>query len=141
LAQKELADRKISLKTQYSDALPEVSAFPDQIKQVFLNLILNAVEAMPGGGQLRVRTQQHNGTISVAFSDTGVGLTPAVKAQLFEPFFSTKTRGSGLGLAISHEIVVKHGGRLEASEGPDRGATFTVNIPVDRTELIVIDKT
>jgi two-component system NtrC family sensor kinase len=141
LADKQLQQHDISVVRQDGSDLNGVLVAGNQIKQVFLNLILNAVEAMPGGGQLHVRTQQHNGTVSVTFSDTGVGLSPEVEGQLFEPFFTTKTRGSGLGLAISHEIVVKHGGRLEASGGPDRGATFTVNIPVDRADLIVIDKT
>jgi signal transduction histidine kinase len=141
LADKQLQQHDISVVRQDGPDLNGVLVAGNQIKQVFLNLILNAVEAMPGGGQLHVRTQQHNGTVSVTFSDTGVGLSPEVEGQLFEPFFTTKTRGSGLGLAISHEIVVKHGGRLEASGGPDRGATFTVNIPVDRADLIVIDKT
>lgn len=96
----------------------------NQMKQVFLNLILNAIEAMPGGGQLTVRTQQQNGKISMAFTDTGVGMPPEVMAHLYEPFFSTKTNGTGLGLAVSHEIVAQHEGTLEATSNPDQGSTF-----------------
>ncbi len=102
----------------------------DQIKQVFLNLVLNAVEAMPSGGELRITTEREDGSIRVSFCDTGVGMPPEVLRQLFEPFFSTKPDGTGLGLAVSHEIITQQGGRLEAESKPGKGSRMTVTLPV-----------
>lgn len=129
LADKQLQQHGvIVVRDEYADLKP-VLVVGDQIKQVFLNLVLNAVEAMPDGGQLRVCLEQSDGTITVAFTDTGAGIVPEVMHHLFEPFFSTKANGTGLGLAVSHEIVTGHGGSLEASSIPGEGSTFTVRLP------------
>jgi two-component system NtrC family sensor kinase len=130
LADKQLQRHNVTVVRIDSAALQPVLVAGNQIKQVFLNLILNAAEAMPGGGQLHVCTRQLDGTIRVTFADTGIGLSEDVKDQLFEPFFSTKANGSGIGLAVSHEIIAKHGGTLEADGSPAEGASFSVNIPV-----------
>jgi signal transduction histidine kinase len=130
LASKQLQQHGVTVVHQGDTGLKPVLAVGDQIKQVFLNLVLNAVEAMPGGGQLRVNSQPSNGMVSVAFSDTGAGIEPKVLSQVFEPFFSTKASGTGLGLAVSHQIVSQHGGTLEASSLPGQGSTFTVGLPI-----------
>jgi two-component system NtrC family sensor kinase len=130
LASKQLQRQDVTVVHQGDTDLRPVLAVGDQIIQVFLNLILNAVEAMPGGGQLRVNSRQSNGMVSVAFSDTGAGIEPEALSQVFEPFFSTKANGTGLGLAVSHEIVSQHGGTLEASSLPEQGSTFTVRLPI-----------
>lgn len=129
LADKQLQRQGISVVRWESADLPPVLAVGDQIKQVFLNLVLNAVEAMPDGGRLGIGFQQSNGAVSITFTDSGVGMAPEVLEQVFEPFFSTKANGTGLGLAVSHEIVTHHGGSLEASSIPGQGSTFTLRLP------------
>jgi signal transduction histidine kinase len=102
----------------------------NQLKQVFLNLILNAAEAMPDGGQLTITAGHDTRKLTIEFADTGPGLSAEVQAHLFEPFYTTKTDGSGLGLAVSHEIIANHGGELTIHSTPGAGATFTVMLPV-----------
>lgn len=129
LAGKQLQERDIRVTLELAEEIPPVSAVGDQIKQVFLNLILNAIEAMPDGGEITIRGRGSAGQVIVSFEDSGVGIAPEVMEQLFEPFFSTKHSGSGLGLAVSQEIVSAHGGILEAGRRPGQGAVFTVQLP------------
>ncbi len=136
LADKKMQQAGIRVITDYPDDLPPIQVVSDQIKQVFLNLVLNAVEAMPEGGDLSISAQQVNGMIQIQFSDTGVGMEPEVQAHLFEPFFSTKSEGTGLGLAVSHEIVTRHGGRLDVVSSPGEGSSFFVRLPALAPEEI-----
>ena len=101
----------------------------DQFKQVILNLILNAQEAMPDGGTLVVSTQQHNNEVFISLTDTGVGIPEGDIAKIFDPFFSTKIEGTGLGLAVSYGIIEGHGGRIEVKSEINKGTTFTVVLP------------
>jgi signal transduction histidine kinase len=112
--------------------LPSVSAVPDQLRQVVLNLFMNAIEAMPSGGCLKVTTQSQpeHRMVLVTFADTGVGIDPGILPRIFEPFVSGKENGTGLGLTITHDIIQKHGGDLQAKNNPDSGATFEVWLPV-----------
>jgi two-component system NtrC family sensor kinase len=130
LANKQMQRSGVQVEYKILPDLQPVLVVGDQVKQVFLNLVLNAVEAMPSGGQLRVYADRVDGTISVNFTDTGAGISPEVLGQIFEPFFSTKVSGTGLGLAISQEIVARHGGNLEANSVPGQGSTFIVKLPV-----------
>jgi signal transduction histidine kinase len=111
--------------------LPRAPLIHDQIKQVILNLCLNAVEAMPDGGELALRTAYHPGAgeISLAVADNGYGIPPEVLPHIFEPFMTTKESGTGLGLAISFDIVHRHGGRIEARSQPGVSTVFTVWLP------------
>ncbi len=102
----------------------------DQLKQVFLNLVLNAVEAMPGGGRLTVSISEDIDELKITFSDTGTGISQEDLSKIFEPFFSTKHSGSGLGLAVSQQIVISHGGAMEVSSEVEQGSTFTVTLPL-----------
>jgi PAS domain S-box-containing protein len=115
-------------------ALPLVLGLRDQLKQAILNLSLNAVEAMPGGGRLTLRTRfrPERGEAWLSVTDTGVGIDPGALPNLFEPFFTTKESGTGLGLAITHDIVQRHGGRIEVESTVGQGTTFTVRLPVDQ---------
>jgi two-component system NtrC family sensor kinase len=131
LADKQLQQHNVIVVREEGDDVDPVLVVGDQIKQVFLNLVLNTVEAMPDGGELRVCTQQSNGAIRVNFTDTGGGIPPEIVDHIFEPFFSTKAKGTGLGLAVSHQIVTGHGGSLEATSIPGQGSTFTVQLPVE----------
>ncbi|MBL1129394.1 MAG: GAF domain-containing protein [Chloroflexi bacterium] len=131
LAEKQLQRAGVRLVQQLPATLPAVIGVESQLKQVFLNLILNAAEAMAAGGVLTITACREGEHVDLEFADTGPGLSPAVQERLFEPFFTTKADGSGLGLAVSHEIVANHGGMLAVQSVPGEGATFTVRLPVN----------
>jgi signal transduction histidine kinase len=110
-----------------------VNCVADQIKQVFLNISMNAIEAMqPGGGKLFVDMvlSPPSDQTGIVFRDTGPGITPEIRANLFEPFVTTKSSGLGLGLSISYEIVQRHGGRITVDSLPGQGTVFTVWLPL-----------
>jgi two-component system NtrC family sensor kinase len=109
--------------------LPEVVVADDQLRQVFLNLILNAIEAMPDGGALTVRTIAGPTVALIEVQDTGIGIPADIRPQLFEPFFTNKPNGTGLGLSISAHIVTQHGGQIEVDSCEGQGSTFRVVLP------------
>jgi len=134
LADKQLEQAEVEVRLDVPDGDLPVLGVGDQLQQVFLNLILNACEAMPEGGALRIIAGRANGNVFIDFSDEGTGMSAEVLEELFEPFFSTKHTGTGLGLAVSQEIVVDHGGQITA-ESPIRdsasrpGSRFQVTLP------------
>jgi PAS domain S-box-containing protein len=131
LSRNQCQDHGVEVVCRRSDDLPSLSLVPDRIQQVFLNLILNAIDANPEGGLLEIsttRTNQPDG-VRVAFSDSGVGIAPGVLPLIFDPFFSTRHEGLGLGLFISHNIVKQHGGHIEVDSQVGEGTTFTVWLP------------
>ena len=110
--------------------LPKIMGDRVQLQQVFMNLILNAIEAMKdSGGELTVKSQLQDGQLQFSVSDTGPGLPAGSVDQIFSAFFTTKPQGSGMGLAISRSIVESHGGRLWATANEGRGATFHFTLP------------
>ncbi|MGB9631906.1 MAG: two-component system sensor histidine kinase NtrB [Chloroflexaceae bacterium] len=137
LVQTHLRHGRITTTTNFDPDLPLTVAHADQLRQVFLNIILNACDAMPRGGELRVTTQlikarqEAPDTIGVIISDTGVGIAPEHRPHLFEPFYTTKPQGTGLGLAISAHIVTQHGGRITVESEVGKGTTFTILLPVN----------
>jgi two-component system NtrC family sensor kinase len=131
LSKKQCEDRRVEVVWKAADGLPPLLLAPDRMRQVFLNLVLNAVDAMPDGGQLQVttsRTGQPAG-ILVTFTDSGVGVAPDILPHIFDPFYSTKPEGLGLGLFISQDIVKQHGGRMEVASQVGEGTTFAVWLP------------
>jgi signal transduction histidine kinase len=100
------------------------------LRQAFLNLVLNAIQAMPAGGVLTVESVLRDGLIEIRIADTGVGLSEELRKKLFSPFFTTKKNGTGLGLAITYRIIENHRGRIDVASEPGKGTTFTVKIPV-----------
>jgi two-component system NtrC family sensor kinase len=110
-------------------AAPRVYGVPDQLKQVFLNLCLNAVEAMPGGGRLDIGVQRDGGEVLVTVADTGVGIDTGELGNVFDPFYTTKDGGTGLGLAITYDIVRRHNGRIEVQSKVNQGTTFKLWLP------------
>ncbi len=115
----------------YAD-LPWLEVDPDSLKQVLLNLINNAIEAMPQGGELGISTGSGEGLIRLAIRDSGLGIDAATRARIFTPFFSTRSAsggGTGLGLSVSVQIVESHGGSIEVESEPGRGSVFTVWLP------------
>jgi signal transduction histidine kinase len=128
-----LKDR-ITVHRKFGD-LPPVECVRSQIDQVFLNLLANAAQAIPGEGAITIETRRENGTAVVAISDTGPGIAPEILGRIFDPFYTTKPvgEGTGLGLSISYEIVKKHGGHIRAESPRGGGATFTVSVPLSRS--------
>jgi two-component system NtrC family sensor kinase len=140
LVQTHLRHGHINVVSSLDGDLPVLTAHADQLRQVFLNIILNACDAMPYGGDLRVGTQLIQArtdtpmTVGIFFGDTGVGIPLEHQAHLFEPFYTTKAHGTGLGLAISAHIITQHGGRIMVESEPGSGATFTILLPVTEVE-------
>lgn len=135
LTGKYLQHRRVAVRRDLASDLPRVLAAPDELEQVFLNLVLNAVDAMPEGGTLRVASHlAADGRLAVAFSDTGHGIAPELLEHIFEPFFSTREGGTGLGLTVSYGIVRRHGGELTVQSTMGEGTTFTVWLPAPRNE-------
>ncbi len=131
--------RRISVETDFGE-LPEVECFPQMLGQVFLNLLVNAAQAIDGPGTITVRTAlENNGsTVHISIADTGRGMTPEQQAKAFHAGFTTKAvgEGTGLGLSIAKEIIEeKHGGTIGFESTPGVGTTFHVRIPVRQTPL------
>jgi signal transduction histidine kinase len=127
-------ESRIKLIRKYSAGLPPVMADAKQLKQIFINLLNNAVEAMPNGGEIRIIADAANDSdarpmLAVGVQDTGPGIPKDVQKRLFEPFFTTKENGTGLGLCIAAGIMTRHGGRLTLESSTNQGTTFTVWIP------------
>jgi len=119
----------------FDEHLPEITADPQQLRQVFINLLLNAREAMANGGIVRVKTFfDHSRSIQIDISDTGHGIAPDILNKVFQPFFTTKPKGTGLGLAISKQLIEQHNGTIRVENGHPGGATFRIHIPVAQTE-------
>jgi CheY-like chemotaxis protein/anti-sigma regulatory factor (Ser/Thr protein kinase) len=122
-------NRPLDLKLDLGP-VPPVSGRPAALTEVLTNLMLNAIDAMPEGGTLAVSTRPQEGAVVITVTDTGVGMTDAVRRRIFEPFFSTKGEsGSGLGLAMSYSIVKRHSGDISVASEPGRGTTFTMVFP------------
>ena len=130
---KQLRRAGVTLRMELAPELPPVLGRSNQLKQVFLNLALNGLEAMPEGGELRVTTALNSeGWVTVTFADTGTGIPPSELPHIFEPFFTTKTQGLGLGLTVCLTIVEAHGGRISVESQPGRGTSFQVQLPAAR---------
>ena len=125
------AFQNIAIVEDFADDLPAVSGDQNQLQQVFVNLSLNACEAMPNGGTLLVSTSLDHGRVVVKVTDTGCGIKREHLDQILEPFFTTKPvgKGTGLGLSVSYGIVQQHGGTLEVESTEGRGSTFTISLP------------
>ncbi len=125
----------VKIVRHYPTNLPLAYMDEERIGQVFLNLMLNAVQAMPEGGELdiRIREAANNGKfgLQLEFSDTGIGIKPGDLPNLFNPFFTTKHDGTGLGLAVCYRIIEQHGGRIDVTGQPGRGATFNLWLPLE----------
>jgi signal transduction histidine kinase len=123
----------ITVVKEFGTALPEIMCDPMQLKQVFMNLLLNAVDAMPEGGALVLKTSfdEAASAVTIALSDTGKGIEPSVRDKIFQPFFTTKAKGTGLGLAISKRLIEEHGGTIGIESSQGGGATFRISLPSD----------
>ncbi|MBI5525648.1 MAG: HAMP domain-containing protein [Deltaproteobacteria bacterium] len=124
---------RVRVETALEPALPAIRADPHRVAQVLTNLLLNAMEAMPGGGRVEVTTSRNRGFCRLRVRDSGPGIPDELKGKVFDPFFTTKTGGSsGLGLSVSLSVVEQHGGRIEVSDAPGGGAVFDVYLPANK---------
>ena len=121
----------IQIVKHLEEDLPPAFADPMQLHQIFMNLMLNAVDAMPEGGTITLRTafNRELDTVQIDISDTGAGFDKGVENQLFKPFFTTKAKGTGLGLAITKRLIEDHGGSIHLENNVDRGALVRINLP------------
>jgi signal transduction histidine kinase len=128
---------KVEIERSYSERIPTIQADPDQLQQVLVNLMNNAIDAMPKGGRLGISLANGGSEqVVVNISDTGTGITEENQARIFDPFFTTKPagKGTGLGLAVSYGIIRDHGGEIRVNSSPSKGSTFTIVLPVENNE-------
>ncbi|MCK9376445.1 MAG: ATP-binding protein [Syntrophobacterales bacterium] len=131
LFQDTFKEHNIQVRQVEAAALPSVTFDPRQVHQVLVNLFKNALEAMPGGGEITISSQVKGDKVEISVTDTGAGLSPEASANIFRPYFTTKEKGTGLGLAICQSIMEEHGGCIFADSPPGRGATFTMQLPLE----------
>ncbi len=120
---------QIVVRTELADALPEIAADPDLLHRALQNLVLNAIDAMPQGGELTIRTAALGDHVEISVSDAGSGLTPEECGRLFTPYYTTKQHGTGLGLAIVQSVVSDHGGKISVESTKEQGTTFRIELP------------
>jgi len=135
---KEIADKRIRFIETYHPKLPKIKVDKTQMHQVFLNLFLNAIQAMPNGGELKIEASPmissslegfKQNSIKVVISDTGRGIPPHIVYKIFDPFFTTKPKGIGLGLSITYQIIKKHGGTIKVESQWEKGTSFVIHLP------------
>jgi len=125
-----LRKQQIKVQLKLDNKLPQILADTDKLKQVFVNIIVNAAEAMPDGGILDIVTKRSDERIIISMSDTGEGIPREDMLKIFDPFYTTKEAGTGLGLSISYQSIKLHGGMIEVDSAPDKGTTFIIKLPV-----------
>jgi two-component system, LuxR family, sensor kinase FixL len=133
LFQDTLREHHIKVRRVEEGPLPPVAFDPKQVHQVLINLLKNALEAMPAGGEITITSRVKGAYVDISVTDTGEGLPPEVADNIFQPYFTTKEKGTGLGLAICQNIIAEHGGCIFADSTPGRGATFTIELPLEET--------
>jgi PAS domain S-box-containing protein len=131
----QLDDARVEVARDFADSLPDIWMDSDLVQQVFLNLCLNAIQAMPQGGRLTIATgmrryRTRRSFVDVSFSDSGIGIPKEAMEKIFDPFYTTRSMGTGLGLSISLQIVRDHGGVITAKNNSSGGATFRVSFPL-----------
>ncbi|MGD9652599.1 MAG: ATP-binding protein [Candidatus Dadabacteria bacterium] len=145
LVRKQLSDNNVNLSTKLDPGIPMIMADPNQLWQVFINIILNAIQAMPKGGSLVVETSlgysdsgpAPSRNVCITFEDTGVGIANEDITRIFDPFFTKKDMGTGLGLSIAYKIIEKHSGRIIVSSEKDKGTVFTIELPANNLNMKV----
>jgi signal transduction histidine kinase/CheY-like chemotaxis protein len=136
LVQHQISLQNVKLVKGYDPALPSIMADTNQLQQVFINIMLNSYQAMPDGGTLHITTRTVGSELQVIFTDTGTGIPRENVQHIFDPFFTTKEvgEGTGLGLSVSYGIVKAHGGDIEVESQVDKGTTFVIKLPLDKSK-------
>jgi signal transduction histidine kinase len=134
----------VNLKLDCEKNLPKIHGDEQKLKQVFVNLILNAVDVLPPGGEIRIHVKKDKspGYVLVTVSDNGPGIPEHIQGRIFGPFFTTKSqaKGTGLGLSVSRGIIKKIGGYIHLTSSPDQGTTFTVSLPTTESPSEIMSK-
>ena len=136
-----LRKQRVGVVLQLDNKLSRILADTEKLKQVFVNIIVNASEAMPSGGKLEIITRETDNMVVISFSDTGEGIPAEEMVRIFDPFYTTKKTGTGLGLSISYQSIQLHGGTIEVDSTLNKGSTFIISLPVisplcDRSDLL-----
>ncbi|MFZ5799342.1 MAG: ATP-binding protein [Desulfobulbaceae bacterium] len=134
LVQQEAETAGVRLKTDISEGLPPFALDPDRLTQALLNLYINAIQAMPTGGQLAVSAVENAAGLEITVSDSGAGIRPEEVGKIFDPYYTTKNTGTGLGLAVVQKVVEAHGGAIQVRSEPGRGTSFTITLPGNEPE-------
>ena len=121
--------QNINVKTEFNETTTELLLDPGQIRQVFSNIITNAIQAMPEGGNLEIAIRSKDGYVCIEFKDSGKGIAEENYQRLFEPLFTTRAKGIGLGLAIAKDIIDKHKGKIKIKSHARKGTTVTITLP------------
>jgi len=127
--------KNIEVKLKMAE-VPSVMVDPNQLSQVFINIILNAADAMPEGGILTIETRKSDDLVEISFTDTGVGIPSENLPYIFDPFFTTKEKGTGFGLSVSYSIIKNFGGDIHVLSEPGKGTTFTVKLPIMKEKVM-----
>lgn len=130
----EAEEQHIKIVTKFEPNLPEVMIDRKHLKQALLNIVKNAIAAMPEGGTLTIAVSTQNDELLIAVSDTGIGIPEELIAKIFEPYFTTKESGTGLGLTITFKIIKEHNGEITVESAPSKGSTFMIHLPIPQPE-------
>ncbi|HPD68751.1 MAG TPA: ATP-binding protein [Rectinema sp.] len=130
----EASAHHINIVSEFEDNLPEVMIDPKHLKQALLNIVKNAIAAMPNGGTLTISAVTRHDELQISISDTGIGIPEELLAKIFEPYFTTKESGTGLGLTITFKIIKEHNGEITVESKPSKGSTFTIHLPIPQPE-------
>jgi two-component system sensor histidine kinase HydH len=130
MARRQLSQKGVEVILSAPQTLPPIRLDTKRIKQALLNLLLNAMEAMPSGGTIRLSVTSDKKWVHLSVGDTGHGIPKGQLKTIFEPFFTTKEKGSGLGLAMVAKVVEDHRGRIEVRSEPEKGTTFILSLPI-----------
>ncbi|MBE0500227.1 MAG: sensor histidine kinase [Desulfuromonadales bacterium] len=134
LTRQQALKSQVEIRYDCQTTLPLITGNFEHLKQAFLNFVLNALQVMPKGGVLTIQCEVNQRILRIAFADTGPGIPKELQERVFNPFYTTRQEGTGLGLAITHRIIDAHGGRIKLESQPGEGATFTVELPIDKRE-------
>jgi two-component system sensor histidine kinase HydH len=135
LVEGEAEQSNVRIRVIAPSTLPAFKVDREYLRQTLLNLVLNGLQAMPEGGTLTLEASKSNGNILICVADTGTGIAPENRTQIFEPYFTTKPKGSGLGLAITRRIVEAHGGTITVASETGQGCRFQITLPINHREI------
>lgn len=132
LAEHAIRRKQIGFRKEVDADLKELECDPEQVTQILLNLTINAIQAMPAGGEIVLSARRHDGNAVIEVQDQGTGISEKDLEKIFDPFFTTKETGTGLGLPVAHQVAARQGGVLTAARNTDKGMTFSLEIPLSR---------